>query len=452
MRKPRTISKAFALAAAGALVLAGCSAVDETDDGDTAATGTGTESAASDEIQIGDGVTEEPCPEGVNPDNGCIYLGVLSDLTEGPFAALAVPIVDAQRAYWQQVNEAGGIAGFDVDIDTYTRDTKYQAAEHAAAYQQIEPNILALAQTLGTVNTAAILPDMDAADIVGAPASWWSGYAFEENDFGLIIENGYSYCTEAIVGLDWFTENYEKPESVVAVGYPGDYGGDSAAGVEKWAEANDVANVTVIPTGPNQVTGNQDAVVAAVTQANPDVVMLAVGPAENAEIVGKLAAGGFQGRFLGSLPTWNPALLQSAAAPALTALYNHITFGEQWDGTSEGLESMKDSTGGTPPPNGGYLIGWLMSFPMHDLLEKAAENGDLTRAGVRAAVAEVEVDYRGMATNQSYDGNGKDIAVSAIKVFEPNAENPLGVVSLGDFYEGPTFEQVDYDQACVATS
>jgi basic membrane lipoprotein Med (substrate-binding protein (PBP1-ABC) superfamily) len=113
---------------------------------------------------------------------------------------------------------------------------------------------------------------------------------------------------------------------------------------------------------------------------------------------------------------------------------------------------MKDSTGGTPPPNGGYLIGWLMSFPMHDLLEKAAENGDLTRAGVRAAVAEVEVDYRGMATNQSYDGNGKDIAVSAIKVFEPNAENPLGVVSLGDFYEGPTFEQVDYDQACVATS
>ena len=179
MRKPRTISKAFALAAAGALVLAGCSAVDETDDGDTAATGTGTESAASDEIQIGDGVTEEPCPEGVNPDNGCIYLGVLSDLTEGPFAALAVPIVDAQRAYWKQVNEAGGIAGFDVDIDTYTRDTKYQAAEHAAAYQQIEPNILALAQTLGTVNTAAILPDMDAADIVGAPASWWSGYAFE---------------------------------------------------------------------------------------------------------------------------------------------------------------------------------------------------------------------------------------------------------------------------------
>lgn len=450
MRTPRTITKAFALAAAGALVLAGCSAVDE-GDGD-AATGTDTSTEAGGDIQIGDGVTEEPCPEAVDPENGCIYLGVLSDLTEGPFAALAVPIVDAQRAYWAQVNEAGGISGYEVDIDTYTRDTKYQAAEHAAAYQQIEPNILALAQTLGTVNTAAILPDMDAADIVGAPASWWSGYAFEENDFGLIVENGYSYCTEAIVGLDWFTENNAKPDSVAAVGYPGDYGGDSAAGVEKWAEANDVANVTVVPTGPNQVTGNQDAVVSAITAAAPDVVVLAVGPAENAEIVGKLAAGGFTGRFLGSLPTWNPALLQSAAAPALTALYNHMSPGEQWDGTSEGIAAMKDSLGGEPPQNGGYIIGWLMSYPMHAVLEQAAASGDLTRAGVRAAVAEVEVDYQGMSTNQSYGGNGKDIAVPAIKVFEPNAENPLGVVSLGDFFEGSTWDMVDYDQACVATS
>ncbi len=445
MRKIPPITKALALAAAGALALAGCSAVDEPS-GDSDASG------AAGEIKIGAGVTKEPCPDAINTSKGCIYLGVLSDLTEGPFAALAVPIVDAQRAFWKQVNQNGGIGGFEVDIDTYTRDTKYQAAEHAAAYQQIEPNILALAQTLGTVNTAAILPDMDKADIVGAPASWWSGYAFEDNDFGLIVENGYSYCTEAIVGLDWFAEKNGKPASVAAVGYPGDYGGDSAAGVKKWAEANGVTDVTVVPTGPNQVTGNQDAVVAAISAADPDVVVLAVGPAENAEIVGKLAAGGFSGRFMGSLPTWNPVLLQTAAGPALSALYNHISPSEQWDGESQGIAAMKASTAGTPPPNGGYIIGWLMSFPMQAVLEKAAANGDLTRAGVRAAVPQVEVDYQGMSTNQSYNGNGKDIAVSAIKVFEPNADNPLGVVSTGDFFEGPTWDTIDYDQACVATS
>ena len=118
-----------------------------------------------------------------------------------------------------------------------------------------------------------------------ARASWWSGYNFTENDKGLILEVGYSYCTESMVGLDWYTEKNSKPASIAAVGYPGDYGGDSAAGVKEWASINGVSNVTVIPTGPNQVRGNQDAVVAAVKAANPSVVVLAVGPAENAEKV-----------------------------------------------------------------------------------------------------------------------------------------------------------------------
>ncbi len=360
-----------------------------------------------------------------------------------------MPIVDGQRAFWKAVNEAGGIGGFDVDIDANTRDTKYQAAEHAAAYQQIQGNILALAQTLGTVNTEAILADMDEHDIVALPASWWSGYAFADNDKGLILENGYSYCTEAVVGLDWFTESHAKPGSIAAVGYPGDYGGDSAAGVELWADVNG-SEVTVVPTGPNQVTGNQDAVVAAVKKAAPDVVVLAVGPAETAEIVGKLAAGGFTGRFMGSLPTWNPALLESAAAPALTALYNHMSPSEQWDGTSPGAEDMKESTGGEVPPNGGYVIGWVMNYPMQALLEKAAENGDLTRAGVRAAIDGLQVDYHGMMQDVTFGGDGKDVAMTNLKVYMPDADSPLGVKSMGDFYTGTTFDQIPYDAACSA--
>ena len=47
------------------------------------------------------GATSDPCPDAVNQDNGCIYLGTISDLTEGPFAALAVPITDAQEAFWR---------------------------------------------------------------------------------------------------------------------------------------------------------------------------------------------------------------------------------------------------------------------------------------------------------------------------------------------------------------
>jgi ABC-type branched-subunit amino acid transport system substrate-binding protein len=210
--------------------------------------------------------------------------------------------------------------------------------------------------------------------------------------------------------------------------------------------------VTVVPTGPNQVTGGQDAVVSAVLGANPEVVLLAVGPAEAAEIVGKLAASGFTGRYLGSLPTWNPALLQSAAAQPLQALYNHMAPTQQWAGDSEGVEAMQASLDGAEPENGGYVIDWVMNYPMHALLEAGVENGDLTRAGLRSVVDGLETDFQGMAQDITYGGDGKDVAVPGMIVGTPNPEAPLGIDAGNEFYEGTTFGELDYTQACSASS
>ena len=163
------------------------------------------------------GVTEEACPDAVNEDNGCIYLGVLSDLTEGPFAPLAVPITDAQKAFWQRVNEDGGIGGFDVNIEQYIRDNKYNPEVHNQLYQEIKPNILAIAQTLGSPTTAAILDDMKANNVVGAPASWTSLWEFEAN----ILESGTNYCFEEMNIVDYMVEQ-QQITSVMTVGFPGD--------------------------------------------------------------------------------------------------------------------------------------------------------------------------------------------------------------------------------------
>lgn len=435
---------ALALVAAGLLTLSACTQVSPED-------GTSAEGADG-EIATGAGVTAEPCPDAVNEDNGCISLGVLSDLTEGPFAALAVPITDAQRAFWAQVNEDGGIGGYDIDIDTYTRDTKYQAAEHAAQYQQIAGEIAGIAQSLGTVNTESVLPDMIDRSLTTVPTSWWSGYAFDENDGGIIMETGYSYCTEALVGLDWFAEANGAPSTVQAVGYPGDYGGDSAEGVSRWAEVNGATALEAIGTGPNQVVGNQDAVVAAVAAGEPDVVVLAVGPAETAEIVGKLAASGFQGRFLGSLPTWNPALLESAAAPALIGLYHHMTPYENWDGASAAIAAVKESLGGELPPNGGYIIGWAIGYPFKAALEAAADAGDLTPEGIAAVIDGLTVDFEGMVQPHTYGGDPQENANQAVNIGVPDPEVELGLRTIESFYEGPSFDQTDYSAACVATS
>ncbi|MEX1178936.1 MAG: ABC transporter substrate-binding protein [Nitriliruptor sp.] len=423
------------------------------DGGEVATDDGGAEDGAEDgggeggEIATDVGVTEEPCENAVNEDNGCLYLGVLSDLTVGPFAPLGVQIVEGQRAFWQRVNEDGGIGGYDIDIDTYTRDNEYNPQTQSQLYNEIEPEILALAQTLGTPPTEAILPDMDADNVVGIPASWWSGWNFEDSDLGLILESGYSYCVESQIGLDWSSENEGEITTVQAVGYPGDYGGDAAAGAEAWAEANGAEYLGFVETGPNALVGSQDAAVNQVASGGADAVILGVGPAEAAEIVGGAAAGGFEGRFLGSVPTWNPAIMDSPAAPALEAMFTHVGPWEAFTGESEAHQAMQAALGeGELPGNDGYTFGWIWSYPLKSLLETAAENGDLTRQGVRDAVEGLTVDYEGALPERTFGEEGEDVRVAVIS--KPDSEEPLRLRTEETGVTGPTADEFAYESRC----
>ncbi len=53
--------------------------------------------------------------DGVTVTDDTIYLGLLTDLT-GPFSGNVLDIVDAQIAFWRDLNEEGGIAGRRVEL------------------------------------------------------------------------------------------------------------------------------------------------------------------------------------------------------------------------------------------------------------------------------------------------------------------------------------------------
>lgn len=437
MAKSTRGSLLLALLLALVLGLAACGSDDEGDGGGTAG-----------EIKTGQGVTSEPCPGG-NADRGCIYLGILSDLTVGPFAPLAVPIVDGQKDFWKRVNASGGIAGkYDVDVTKYTRDNKYNPQEHVAKLREIEPNVLALAQTLGTPTTLAALPIMKRESLVAIPASWWSGWAFD--DEGLILESGYSYCGEAMNGLDYMAEEFGKPKKVLAVGYPGDYGGDSQAGAKIWAEANNV-DLATVSTAPNAQAGNQDAVVGAIKKQNPQVVLLATGPAEMAEIVGKAVAGGFKGEFIGSIPTFNPAVLKSKAGPAIIAKYRFVGPWGPFGSDTAAHDAMKEALGGKAPVNDGYTFGWIWSYPMKALLEQAASDGDLTREGLVAAVESTTAGYEGALPDHKVASGAENIVKEAL-IGKPDPKAPTGASVLKDFFTGPTIENHEFTGACSKAS
>src|SRR6266511_1065252 len=131
MNARSTVARSIALATALATVAAmsGCrSDAPETQQG-------------SEGVKFDVGVTKEPCPEAVDKNKGCIYLGIISDLTSGPFKALAVPITESQKLFWKRVNTDGGIGGFEVDVTKYIKDNKYDPQVHSQVYQELKPNV-----------------------------------------------------------------------------------------------------------------------------------------------------------------------------------------------------------------------------------------------------------------------------------------------------------------------
>ncbi|MBF6215119.1 ABC transporter substrate-binding protein [Nocardia puris] len=395
------------------------------------------------------GVTAEPCPAAIDPDKGCVYLGVLSDLVDGPFSPLGKAVQDGQAAFWNAVNKAGGIGGYEIDVTTYARDTFYDPHRHGEQFRDIEPHVLALAMSLGTAQTLSVLPEMDAADVVTGAGTLWSGWQYRETDRNLVLDSSYSYCTEAILGLDWFAQNKTNPGKLAVIAFRGNYGGDYANGALRWASDNGAVVTARVDTGPNAEVGNQDGPVAEIMADPPDVVLLATGPAETAEIVAKLVARGYEGRFLGSTPTWNGALLKTAVGPSLAELYNYTSPYDLWDGASEGARNAR-AAAPQVPANWGYNLGYAVSFPMKALLTRASSMGMLTRKGLREALDGLSVDSEGMTAVHNYGADGPDFAAQRAFIGAPDASSPLGSRTVTADYHGPTLDRITLHGPCVS--
>jgi ABC-type branched-subunit amino acid transport system substrate-binding protein len=427
MKLTRHVMRTSVVIAATALVLTGCR-------------------SSSDEASgASPGITDEACPDAVNPDNGCINLGVISDLTKGPFAPLAVPITDAQKAFWNKVNEDGGVGGYDIDITSNVADAEYNPEIHNRKYQEMRKDVLALGQTLGSSQTLAILEDMTTDDVIGVPASWNSAWEFDDQ----ILESGANYCFEAMNGVDWAVANRGVKGKVVAVGYPGDYGGDAAAGVEAAAKANGLEFERIeTPTGQD----NQAGAVAAILKQKPALVFVTTGPAEMATIVGGTAAQGFKGTFVGSSPTWNPALLKSPAAPALKALYFQAGPWGPFGTDTPGHEAMRAALGDVTP-NDGYTSGWVWSYPLLAAMKKADADGGITRESlVKAARELTEVDYEGMLPPEAGATKGEpdEVAFRSSVISKVDDAAPSGVSIEQELTTGPTAEKYDFSEPCFS--
>jgi ABC-type branched-subunit amino acid transport system substrate-binding protein len=419
-----------------------------------------TTTVAGGDVQTGVGVTTEPCPDG-NPDRGCIYLGVLTD-ESGPFAAAAPALLGGQRAFWGTVNATGGIGGqFDVALpDDLKKDTQYNPEVFVQSYNDLAGDVAAIAQSLGTPQTIAAIPDYDRDDTVAAPMSWWSGWGFDGEDQGLVIEFGTNYCFEAMNAFDWSMQavpaaGRPAPANVGVLFFPTDYGRDYLEGVKIAAAANGVNVAWELPVVPISAGGDPTQVEAiGQVLGNPvDIVYLVTGPSETAAIVAGAASQGATNLFIGAGPSWNVGILATAAAPAFQAgIFFQSAYVGEWDYDSPGHEKMRAALGAAGvDPNDFFVSGWVSQYGLKAALDSALANGDLTRAGIaEAARSLTSVDYEGMMPARSFGGDPatefpREGVVSA---YDENSSTGFSVVQ--DFFVGPTAAAYDFTGPCAA--
>ena len=124
----------------------------------------------------------------------------------------------------------------------------------------------------------------------------------------------------------------------------------------------------------------------------------AINPATLGAIMGGAVSQGFTGLWSGNSPTYSFKLLGTDLAPLLDQYYIASTYIVTWGTDVPGMQEVVDTMTAAKPDlavSDVYILGWTEGLITKAILEQAAANGDMTRAGIVAAANEVEVDFHG---------------------------------------------------------
>lgn len=415
------LKRLLALLMAFGMVAAACGDSGDDDGGDT--DDDTTEETDTEEEDTGDdggeddgdeGAMEDVDPADIATDFGVsdteIRVGLNADLS-GPFAALVSEIVEAQVVYWEFVNENGGIAGREVVpviLDSgYATDKGIENYEELA--QEGEEGVLMISENTGSPITAALAEDAVDDDMLLIPLSWASLWPGEEGEN--VLEKQITYCAESMNGVSWLKDKVEadgKEATLAIVSRPGEYGEDGHVGAELAAEA---LGIEIVYNGKGEVAGDdRTAVISQLVASEATMVWTVLTPGELADIFGNAVSQGFEADWSGNGPSFSyPVLLASDLADAFDQYYWQSGYAAPWNANEEPgmVEMVTEMTARRPEAvlSDQYITGWMEGIMVQTILEQAAANGDMTRAGVVAASKTVTMDFQGLSPNQSYGGS-----------------------------------------------
>ena len=359
-----------------------------------------------------------------------INLGVLTDLT-GVFAALGNDITNANKLFWEnnQVCDT-----YDVELNI--QDTGYVPQQGVQLYSGMKDSILAMQQTIGSPINTALAPEYEADEIVNFPSAWAKtltqipGTGVLGATYDVEIANGYAYLFEE--GL------LKEGDTVGHIYFEGEYGANGLEGSKAVAEAR---GLNLIEAQIKPTDQDMSAQITQFKAAGVNAIALTVGPGATASAAGVAEAQGLDVPIVGSNPVFAPGLLEGPAAEALKKNLYVATPISSFEEHPELLEQYQAAYPDVAQPSPGVIFGFGMGEVMKQVLDAACEEGDLTRAGVKAAYEALEeVDTGGLLVPITGFETGVSPSLESF-IIRP-ADVPGGATQVSDAFQGEFAEDL----------
>jgi ABC-type branched-subunit amino acid transport system substrate-binding protein len=369
---------------------------------------------------------------GVDAATKTIRVGDLNALS-GPAAALGKPVAAGHKAYFEALNARGGIDGWKIDLAI--EDTGYQPQQHVQAFNALKGDI-AILNSFGSPTTKAIQPQFQRDKLVTIPASFDSIWGTDPT----VAPVGTPYSIDIANALDYVTDGGATKLSVGILYQNDEYGADGLRGFEAAREAlgfTDAGHQSYKP-GDSDFTAQ----VQKLKAAGADVVVLTALPSATGPIVGTAATLGFTPQWILQGPAYVEQLITEDGTPGAKptpvagALKGAIvtSFSAPWgDDGAPGMEQLlADQKQFAPeqPPSIYFALAYSQGKVVEQILRKALQSGDLSRAGILAAKENLgEVDLGGITPAVTYTPEGGPPSrQTLITVVDPKVPGFLKVV------------------------
>lgn len=327
-----------------------------------------------------------------------ITLGDLTDL-HGTFAALGKSITNANILYWNQQNAKGGICGRKVQI--VVKDHGYDVQQALPLYQQLRTQVLSLQQALGSPINTALLNNYTQDQMLAIPSAWASTLLANKQ----IMDVGSTYDFEMINLIDWAMQKglIKSGDKIGHIYFEGEYGANGLLGSKYAASKN---NLTVVEEKITATTSDVSAQVADLKSQGVSAILLTAGPLQSASAASAAEAQGFNVPILSQNPGFSPGIMNTAAAPALA---KHFYIVVPWLMPSSNnatiqqfIAAYKQAYPGAQI-DGGITWAYGASDAYRQVLQKACDNKDLTRAGIYNAFRSLSsIDTNGVLPTLDY--------------------------------------------------